>query len=215
MSESMKNMIKLSFGEEVGNAVSHGVAAVFCLFSLPFISVYAYITGGIFRVIGIAVYGVCMFLMFVGSCIYHAMPFGSQQKYVMRKLDHSFIYLAIAGTYTPVLISIVGGTLGIVLLVIEWVCTIFGIILTSVSKNYHKRLSLTLYLVMGWIAILILPTLISNSSIVFLSLIVLGGLFYTIGVVFYNQKWPYAHFIWHIFIILASLAHFIAVVFFI
>ncbi len=215
MSESMKNMIKLSFGEEVGNATSHGVAAIFYLFSLPVISVYAYAVGGIARSVGISIYGVCMFLMFVGSCIYHAMPYGSSQKYVMRKLDHSFIYLAIAGTYTPVLISIVGGTLGIVLLVIEWACTIFGIILTSVSKNYHKRLSLTLYLVMGWIAIFILPTLISNSSFVFLGLIVLGGIFYTIGVIFYNQKWAYAHFIWHIFIILASIAHFIAVVFFI
>ncbi len=215
MSRSMKEMIKLSFGEEVGNAVSHGVAAVFYLFALPVIAVYAYIKGGIVYSIGLSVYGIGMFLMFLGSCIYHSMEFGSNQKYVMRKLDHSFIYLAIAGTYTPVLLSIVKGNLALILLAIEWLTTIGGIIMTAVSKNYHKRLALTLYLVMGWIAILILPTLIANASFLFLTFIVIGGIFYTIGVIFYNQKWPYAHFIWHIFIILASIAHFIAVVFFI
>lgn len=212
---SMKDMIKLSFGEELGNALTHGIAAVFYLFSLPVISVLAYIKGGVIQSLGISIYGICMFLMFLGSCIYHAMEFGSSQKYVMRKLDHSFIYLAIAGTYTPVLLTIVKGWLGVILLIVEWVMTILGIILTSVSKNYHKRLTLTLYLVMGWIAIFILPTLIANSSMIFLALIILGGIFYTIGVYFYNQKWPYAHFIWHIFIMLASIAHFIAVVFFI
>ncbi len=211
--ESMKDMIKLSFKEEVGNAVSHGVMAVLYLFSLPFIAIYSYLKGGIPLAIGVSVYGICMFLMYLGSCIYHSMEFGSGQKYVMRKLDHSFIYLAIAGTYTPVLISIVGGILGIVLLILEWAFTIGGIIMTAVSANYHRRLSLTLYLLMGWIAIFILPTLIRKADPLFLIFVVIGGIFYSIGVIFYSKKFPYAHFIWHIFIILASLAHFVAVVF--
>ncbi len=215
MKTSMKDMIKLSFGEEVGNAVSHGVAAVLYLFLLPFMAVYAYIRGGVPLAFGTSVFGICMFLMFIGSCIYHSMEHGSTHKYVMRKLDHSFIYLAIAGTYTPPLIYIIGGVTGVVLLVVEWATTIGGIIMTAVSKNYHKKLSLTLYLVMGWIAVLFVPQVISNASLPFIILIVLGGVFYTVGVFFYVQKWPYAHFIWHMFIIMASISHFIAIVFFI
>ncbi len=215
MKVSMKDMIKLSFGEEVGNTVSHGVAALLYLFLLPFMSVYAYVRGGVALAFGTGIFGICMFLMFIGSCIYHAMEYGSTQKYVMRKLDHSFIFLAISGTYTPVLIYKIGGITGLVLLIVEWATTIGGIIMTAVSKNYHKKLALTMYLVMGWVAVLVLPQVIASTTVPFLALIVLGGVFYTVGVFFYIQKWPYAHFVWHIFIVLASISHFIAIVFFI
>lgn len=211
--ESMRNMLKLSFGEEVGNSVSHGVMAALCLLAMPFTIVYALYTGGLVKTVGISIYMICIFLMFLGSCIYHAMEFGSNQKYVLRKIDHCFIYLAIAGTYTPILLTIIGGTLGYVILAIEWIAVICGILLTSISKNHHKKLSMILYMVMGWTAILILPSLIRNSSPLFLGLILLGGIFYTVGAIFYAKKFPYAHFVWHIFIILASISHYIAVVF--
>ncbi len=211
--ESMRDMFKLSFGEEVGNSVSHGVMAVLFLFTLPYVAIRAYLNGGALGAIGESIYMICIFLMFTCSCIYHAMEFGSNHKYVFRKLDHCAIYLAIAGTYTPILLELIGGWKGLILLIIEWGTTIAGILLTSISSKAHKKLSMCLYMTMGWIAILILPTLIRVSSSWFLGLIVLGGIFYTIGAIFYAKKFPYAHFVWHIFIALASIAHFVAIVF--
>lgn len=98
----MRETFRLSFGEEVGNAVSHGVMAVLCLFSLPAFAVYSYAMQGIVRSLGTSIYLISMFFMFLISTIYHSMPYGSQQKYVFRKLDHIAILFAIAGSCTPV-----------------------------------------------------------------------------------------------------------------
>ena len=209
----MRETRKLSFGEEVGNSISHGVMGIVCLFLLPYTAIYSYINKGIATSIGTSIYMICMFMMFMGSCIYHTMEHGSTHKYVFRKLDHCFIYLAIAGTYTPILIYLIGGKLGITLLVVQWLATIAGILITSISKHHHKHLSMILYMTMGWIAILILPKLLEVGSAWFLGLIVLGGIFYTVGAYFFVKKFPYAHFVWHIFIVLASISHFIAVVY--
>lgn len=212
---SMREMFKLSFGEEIGNAVSHGVMAIICLILMPIVAVYAYLNHGIIGVVTEAIYLICLFLMFMVSCIYHSMQFGSGQKYVFRKLDHICIFLAIAGTYTPILLLVVQGWLAVVMLVVQWGAVLTGILITSISKKHHKKIEMVLYLVMGWIAILMVPTLISQSSGLFLSFIVIGGVLYTIGIFFYAKKFPYAHFIWHIFIVLASIFHLIAVVLFI
>ena len=209
----MRETRKLSFGEEVGNSISHGVMGIVCLFLLPYTAIYSYINKGIATSIGTSIYMICMFMMFMGSCIYHTMKHGSTHKYVFRKLDHCFIYLAIAGTYTPILIYLIGGKLGITLLVVQWLATIAGILITSISKYHHKHLSMILYMTMGWIAILILPKLLEVGSAWFLGLIVLGGIFYTVGAYFFAKKFPYAHFVWHIFIVLSSISHFIAVVY--
>ena len=210
----MKEMFKLSFGEEVGNCTSHGVMAVLYLFTLPFVSVYTYLKGGAIYCLGASIYMIAIFLMFLFSTIYHAMEFGSSQKYVLRKLDHCFIYLAIAGTYTPVLLMVIKGPLGFVLLGLEWLATLCGILMTSISKYHHRVLSIVIYVVMGWCAIIIAP-IIYQKGLIFFLLILLGGIFYTLGLFFYAKKYPFAHFVWHIFIVLASLAHFVAIVFFI
>lgn len=209
----MKDMFHLSFGEEVGNAVSHGVMALLCLFSIPFVAIYSYVTGDVLKAVGESIYIICIFLMFLISTIYHSMEFKSTQKLVFRKLDHCCIFLAIAGTYTPILLYAIKGTMGYGLLALQWAATIIGILLTTVPKNHYKKLEMAIYLIMGWNAILIVPTLLSKLSIHFFILILAGGLMYTIGAVFYSKKFPYAHFIWHIFIVLASICHFIAVVF--
>ncbi len=213
-SNSMKEMFKLSFGEEIGNAVSHGVMAILLLFLLPIVSVYSYIQGGILRSFGVSVYVICMFLMFLSSCIYHSMEFKSTQKYVFRKLDHICIYLAIAGSYTPIALCLIQGIAGYLVVAIEWIAVIAGVLLKSISSKSHPILSMVIYMCMGWAAVLILPVLISKASIPFLVLIVAGGLLYTIGAYFYGHpERPFFHFIWHICIVIASLLHFIAIVF--
>ena len=212
----MREMFRLSFGEEVGNAVSHGVMAVITFIVLPLFAVYSYIQGGVIRAAGTSIYLMCMFFMFLTSTIYHSMSYGSPQKYVFRKLDHIAILFAIAGSYTPVCLSLIQGTSGIVILVIEWSMVLAGVLLKAIAKRSYPILSMVIYMVMGWCAVFFLPTLLQRAQPLFLVFIVLGGLMYTAGAVFYAQpKHAYFHFIWHLFINLASICHFIALIFFI
>ena len=212
---SMKNMVKLSFGEEVGNTISHGVMSVLCLFLLPACSVYSYLKGGWIQSLGVSIFIICLFLMFLASTLYHAMDFNSKQKLVFRILDHSCIYLAIAGTYTPISLCLIKGWEGLIILVIQWSMVLIGILYKALAKKSMPKLSLIIYLTMGWVAVLFLPALFKTANLTFLSLIVLGGIFYSIGTYFYSKpKKPYYHMIWHIFIDFASISHFIAILFF-
>jgi len=213
--KTMRDMFHLTFGEEVGNAVSHGVMALLCLFSLPFVSVYSYLKGGWMRCVGVSIFIICLFLMFLISTIYHSMDYSTEQKYVFRKLDHICIYLAIAGSYTPIALCVVDGWLRIILLVIQWSAVVAGILLKSISKKSYPILSTTIYLVMGWTAIFFIPSLISHTSLLFIIFIVIGGVMYSAGVFFYSRPQKrFFHFIWHLFINCASLFHFVAIVFF-
>lgn len=215
VNKSMKNYKRLTFGEEVANAVSHGVMVVLLLCAFPYISVKAYLDGGWLLLTGDAIFIIALFLMFMGSTLYHAMENDSQAKYIFRILDHSFIFLAIAGTYTPIALTVLDGGLAVAILTLQWVMVLLGILQKTVIKRELPKLSVAIYLVMGWVAVLILPQLIKTASPIFLALIVLGGVFYSIGVAFYVQKErKYFHFIWHIFINMASICHIIAIVFY-
>ena len=213
-SKSMREIIHLSFGEELGNAISHGALAGIILLLLPIVSIYSYTKGGYLRGIGVGIYMICIFLMLIVSCLYHSMVYDSQHKYVFRKLDHIMILLAIAGTYTPIALCLFDGATRIIVLCIEWLAVLGGVLLKSISNKSHPIISCTLYLAMGWTAIFFLPELIAVSSPIFLGLIVAGGLCYTIGVYFYSQKKKFFHFVWHLFIDVACILLFIAVVFF-
>lgn len=214
---SMRNMIHLSFGEEVANSITHGVMSCICLLTLPAAAIHAYLQGGIRQAIGVSVFMISIFLMFLVSCLYHSMHYETNQKFVFRILDHSFIYVAIAGTYTPVALSIIGGWQGLVILLIQWTMVVLGILYKSIARKSYPTISVTIYLIMGWIAVLFFPTLIRNSSPIFLGLIVLGGILYTVGTYFYKRQYikKYYHMIWHLCINLAALAHAIAIIFFI
>ncbi len=201
----MKDTIHLSFGEEVGNAVSHGVMMLIFLFLLPFLSVYAYEKSGWTGTIGVGVYVICMIFMFGGSCLYHIMPYDTPWKLVFRKLDHISILLAIAGTYTPICLSVLNGWAGWTILIIEWTLVVLGILLKSISKYSHPVLSLVLYLAMGWMAIFVLPQCWKQGGPMFVGLVLAGGLCYSIGTIFYTRKKPYSHFIWHLWIAIAAL----------
>lgn len=212
--KTMRNMFHLSFGEEVGNALTHGIMALLCLFLLPYAAVYSYIQEGNIRAIGISIFIICLFLMFLVSTIYHSMAYDTEQKYVFRKLDHICILFAIAGSYTPIALCMIKGWESILILVIEWSMVIVGILLKAISKRSFPKLSMGIYMVMGWTAIFFLPKLLSVASPIFLALIVSGGLMYTIGALFYSKpQHKYFHTIWHVCINIASIMHFIAIVF--
>ena len=213
---TLKNVVPLTFGEEVGNAVSHGVAAIIFIFLLPFTAVYMYLEGGMSHAAGGSIFVISMLLMFLTSTLYHSMEHNTNHKYVMRLLDHSFIYVAIAGTYTPIAISVVGGTFGLVILIVQWAATILGILYKVLAPVVNEKVSLAIYLIMGWSAVAFIPSIISETSWVFIGLIILGGLAYTAGAWFYAQKTrKYFQMIWHFFIIIAAICHYTAIVFYI
>lgn len=214
--KSMKNNTRLSFGEEVWNSVTHGIMAGLLLLTLPIISIYGYTKGGYLLGISYGIFITCLFFMFMSSTLYHAMGYDSKHKYVLRILDHIFIYFAIAGTYTPICIYIIGGKLGYTVLAIQWSMVLIGVLYKSIAQKSVPKLSVAIYLTMGWAAVIVLPRLISITSPIFIGLIAAGGLLYSIGTYFYMQAdKPYFHMIWHLFINAAALCHIIAIVFFI
>lgn len=213
--DTFKDIIPLSFGEEIGNAASHGFAAFLTLCVLPYAAVRSYIHGDELLAFSVSVFVISIFMMFISSTVYHAMANNSAHKYIMRIIDHSMIYVAITGTYTPICLSLIGGWMGWIAMLILWGITIWGILYKSLAKNVNHKLSLIMYLVMGWIGIIFVPTIVAHTSITFMLFILFGGIAYTVGAWFYAQKnKPYFHMIWHIFIVIASVFHFIGIVYF-
>jgi hemolysin III len=205
----------LTFGEEVGNAVSHGIAAFLVLCALPWMAIAAYSHGTIVDVTGIAIYGLAIFLMFLCSTLYHTMQPDSLHKEVLHILDHVFIYVAIAGTYTPIAITVIGGWKAAVIVAVQWVAVLMGVFFKVFLRRAPAWVSLTIYLVMGWSAVMFFPLLLRKANPTLLWLIVVGGILYSIGAIVYALKnFKYFHLVWHIFVFLAALAHFIGICFF-
>jgi len=207
---------ELSFGEEVANSISHGSAALLMMFLSPFIAVYIYSKShSLLLVFSMVIFTLSITLMFLSSMIYHFLQHKTKHKQVLRMLDHIFIYVAIAGSYTPIGLYIIGGVMGITMVILQWVIVIFGILYKTLVKKSTPKISMTIYITMGWLAILILPRLLSSANITLMSLILLGGIFYTIGAILYSRQFKYAHFVWHLFVIFGAGTHLVANIFFI
>lgn len=211
-----KLSLKLSFGEEVANAITHGVASLLVLFSIPCVSIVAYTKGdSIYDVVGVTIFCVSIFLMFLMSTFYHIMEYETIHKRIMRIFDHIFIYVAIAGTYTPIAISVIGGWQAVVILCIQWAMVLFGILYKSISKNSMPKFSLFIYLVMGWTLIIFMPLFFEKANPLLFWLILAGGALYSIGAAIYARKgFKYHHMVWHLFVFLGALTHYIGICFF-
>ena len=206
-----------TFGEEIANAVSHGVMTLATLAALPFAAVWAYVhdAQGVLAAVSVSVFVISIFLMFLASTLYHSMDPSSRHKEVFHILDHIFIYVAIAGSYTPIALSVIGGWQGVVIAVVQWAMVLFGIFYKSLSRRSIPAVSLTIYLVMGWTILFFLPLFIRRASVPLLWLIAAGGVLYTVGAWFYARKgFRYHHLVWHLLINLAVACHFVGIVFF-
>lgn len=211
-----KNYIQ-SFGEEVGNSISHGVMSVLTLLALPFAAVWAWVRSGgsVQTVVGVSVFCISIFFMFLISTLYHAMSPDSRHKQVFHILDHIFIYVAIAGSYTPVALDVIGGWQGTLIVIVQWAMVVFGVFYKSLSSKSIPAISLTIYLIMGWTVVFFLPLFLSHATPLFMALIAIGGVLYTAGAVIYAMKgFKYHHLVWHLLIDLAAASHFVAIVFF-
>jgi hemolysin III len=217
MAKKQKKLYIQSFGEEVGNSISHGVMSILTLLALPFAAVWAWVRSGgsVQTVVGVSVFCISIFFMFLISTLYHSMSPDSKHKQVFHILDHIFIYVAIAGSYTPVALDVIGGWQGTLIVIVQWAMVLFGVFYKSLSTKSIPAISLTIYLIMGWTVVFFLPLFLSNASPLFMLLIAAGGVLYTIGAAIYAKKgFKYHHLVWHLFIDLAAASHFVAIVFF-
>lgn len=201
-----------SLGEELANSISHGLGLVAGLIGAPVLMLAAWRGGDRFFFIGTAVFAGAMLLVYLGSTLYHAWPRGTI-KSVFQVIDHSAIFLLIAGTYTPFTLGPLRGAWGWTILALVWALASFGVILKSVhGTEKRKRLSMALYLGMGWLIVLAFQPLLQNVPLASLGWLVAGGLAYTGGIYFFvSKRTRYTHFIWHLFVLLGTGCHFLAV----
>jgi hemolysin III len=211
--KTKKNVIfPYTLGEEIGNAITHGVMALIVLGGISPTAIYVFVQHGALAAVGASIFMCSLFLMFLSSALYHSMMVDTRQRQVMQILDHIFIYVAIAGTYTPIALSVIGGWQGIAITLLQWIMVIFGILYKSIAKRKIPKVSLTIYLVMGWSVVFIAPLLIRNASVGLQLLLLVGGVFYSAGTYFFAKKGKkYYHMIWHIFVNLGAVCHFLCV----
>ncbi|WP_246060407.1 PAQR family membrane homeostasis protein TrhA [Peptoniphilus catoniae] len=209
MEKSKKNIIY-----EIFNSASHGLGVVLgIIFLVLMIAKYANrVTGGM--LLGFIVYGICFILMFLASTLYHGIQ-NPKVKSILRIFDHSSIFLFIAGSYTPIVLYVLSGRMRILFLAGIWIIAVFGTIFKILTyKKYDRfiKLSVIIYIAMGWLAIFLIKPIIENTSRLFIIFIVTGGLLYTVGTYFYKKRTPlYNHLIWHVFVLAAAVCQYIGI----
>ncbi|OLS02041.1 hemolysin-III related [Tissierella creatinophila DSM 6911] len=207
----MKKYTKI---EEIINGVTHGIGVVFGIVALTILLIFSIRKGDVSATVSFSIYGACIILMFLSSTLYHSFT-KEKVKNVLRVFDHSSIFLFIAGTYTPIVILTLKGYLRMGILIGIWAMAISGVvfkILTYGKFDKYKLLSLIFYIGMGWVAIIPIKKIIEATSINFFYWILLGGVIYTLGTIFYSiKKIPYNHAIWHLFVLAASVTHFVGI----
>lgn len=215
MNKTSANTKNYSLGEEIANSITHGIGTLLALTGLIVLISTAANHGNSWHIVSSSIFGTTLILLYLASTLYHSIP-AQPVKKVLRLLDHAAIYLLIAGTYTPFLLVNLRGPWGWSLFALVWAIALTGIILKITPLGHKRGLSLSLYLILGWIILIAIKPLINYLDPGGIRLLVAGGLAYTGGVVFYIWKrLPYNHAIWHLFVLTGSCLHFFAVLFYV
>lgn len=197
--------------EEIINSITHGAGVLFGVAALLVMLFISVDSGDTSKISAFAVYGACIIIMYLSSTLYHTVS-KPKIKSILRVLDHSSIFLFIAGTYTPVLVLTLNGSSKWAYLAAIWTFALGGVIFKIITHgkfDKYKAVSLAIYIGMGWMAILPIKMIIQSTSWGFFGFILGGGLLYSLGTVFYAiKKIPYNHGIWHLFVLAASILHF-------
>lgn len=206
----MTEMRPSSLGEEIANSVTHGLGLAASLAAAPVLIAVA-ARRDAWQMVGSSVFAGTLVALYAASTIYHSLP-PSRAKRVFRVLDHGAIYLLIAGTYTPFTLGVLRGVWGWTLLGLVWGLAAVGVVFKSVRGFRHPRLSTTVYLLMGWLALIAVKPMLANMSFAGLMWLLAGGLSYTGGVVFFALDHKrYVHAVWHVFVLGGSTCHCVAV----
>ena len=203
-----------SLGEEIANAISHGVGSLLSVAAAVVLIVVAALSSDGMGVVGACIYGASLIILYTFSSLYHSLT-NFKAKYVFQILDHCSIFLLILGTYTPICFSILRGPLGWTLFGINALCTVVGIVFNAVNlKRWHKA-SLFLYLIMGWSVLIGIKIVFEALPMSGMMLLVSGGLAYTLGIIFYKiTSVKYMHFIWHLFVLAGSILQYFCILFY-
>ena len=201
--------------EEIANSVTHGFGIILAIAGLGVLTAFAALYGTASHIVGCSIFGATLILLYTTSTLYHSIPI-QRAKAVLRALDHSAIYLLIAGTYTPFSLVNLRGPWGWSLLGLIWTLAILGITTRVLLGRKRAWLSLAFYIAMGWTVLIAAKPMVANVAPGGLRLLLTGGLIYTAGTVFYMwKKLPYHHAIWHVFVLLGSIFHFFAILFYV
>lgn len=200
-----------TLGEEIFNAVSHGVGAGLALIGYGYMLALSVHFGDIWSIVSVTIYCATLFIMFLSSTCYHALAYPSAKR-ILRVLDHCAIYLLIAGTYTPYTLINLRGPLGWTIFFIIWTMAIIGIVLNAVDLKKYAKISVLCYVLMGWAVIFALKPLLATLAVQGALMLAIGGVFYTVGVIFYViRKVPYFHSVWHLFVLAGAITHFYSI----
>lgn len=199
--------------EEIINAITHGLGVALSIAALVLLVTFGALRGTAWHVVSFAIYGSTLILLYTASTLYHA--FRSERlKRLFKIFDHAAIYLLIAGTYTPLTLVNLRGGWGWTLFGVIWGLAVFGVISKALTGAGFEKLSIGLYLLMGWLILVAAVPLVSALSFGGWVWLILGGLGYSFGVIFYVwKKLPFNHAIWHLFVLAASICHFFAIFF--
>jgi len=203
---------KQTLGEEIANSITHGVGSALATAALTILVVFAALKGDTWRVVSFAIYGGSLVLMYTSSTLYHSIT-NIKAKHYFRIMDHSSIFVLIAGTYTPITLLALRGTgWGWTIFGLIWGLAILGILFKLMFYGKLEKLSVVFYILMGWLAVVAIKPMLANLPTGLLIWIALGGISYTLGIIFYAwTKMPYSHSIWHLFVLGGSVCHFFGI----
>lgn len=202
-----------TMGEEIANSVTHGIGAALGVAALVVLVTFARIQGDAWKVVSFSIYGATLVLLYLASTFYHSFR-SSRVKRLFRVFDHASIYLLIAGTYTPFALVNMRGGWGWTIFGLIWGLAVCGVVLKSLAFKKFRALSMVLYVAMGWLIIIALKPLLSALPSMGFVWLLLGGLFYTGGLIFFALNRRYAHAVWHLFVLGGSICHFFCILFY-
>ena len=198
--------------EELANALTHGIGLILALVAVPVLIVLAATQATVWHVVGVSIYGVSLIVLYVASTIYHLVQHPPAKR-ILRIIDHSVIYLLIAGTYTPSTLVNLRGPWGWTLLGLVWTIALFGIAWKLVQVDRHPVVSTIVYIAMGWLVVIAVRPLFRAVPRGGLAWLLAGGLAYTLGVAFFgSSRFRFNHALWHLFVLAGSACHYVAVI---
>ena len=215
MNEDVLYISEYTMSEEIAHSVTHGLGILFSITALTMLVAYSVLNGDVWHVVSSSIYGGTLIILYSASTLYHGV-FHLKVKSLLKQIDHASIYLLIAGTYTPYFLVSLRDSAVWNLFILIWIFAILGVIFEFIHIKALKKVSLALYLGMGWLAVLLINPLMAHVATDGLILLIAGGLAYTFGVVFYVWKTlPYNHAIWHLFVLAGSVLHFLSIFYYV
>jgi hemolysin III len=216
--KSLKKVVvrkHFTLGEEISHSIAHGIGMLLGIVALILLVVKGSRLNDPLYTVSMVIYSSSLIILYTNSMFYHGFPQG-KVKDVFERLDHSSVYLLIAGTYTPYCLIAVGGPIGITICVLQWALAILGVVFKSIWIDRFVKIHVAIYLLMGWTIIFFARTIFDGMASTGFILLFLGGMSYSIGVLFYVFDWfKYHHLVWHLFVLLASILLFFSIYFYV